>query len=184
MVLINALDETVGCLYGEDKGMYLEERMLIKQMGKYIELTDIYEPLKNHLKSGVKKELLIPDLKKRYSDALWISLLEKLYNIIPDKQMAESFKNTFEYKIQEKNNRLAILQNYNITYFLEDLNRKLSTGEYDKAYADLLIKEFGEYLIHPGSFVLDDPDMNIDLEESIELFKTKIEELQNIKNVK
>lgn len=188
MVLINALDETVEALYGEDNGNYLEERIILKQMGKYLDINSLYEPLKNHLKSGVDKELLIPKLKTKYSNALWISVLEKLYNIIPDKQMAESFRQTFEYnKKQEKNNRLSILQKYNITYFIEDLNQKLVIGTYDEAYANLLIKEFEDWLIMTGSFVLDDPDMNLELDESVEFFKTKVDEFKTqtkSKNVK
>ena len=61
MVLMDALDETIEALSGNDTGLYLEERMLIKQLGNFLDINSIYKPLKNHLNSGINKDLLNDD---------------------------------------------------------------------------------------------------------------------------
>lgn len=187
MVLINALDETMESLTGNDEGKYLEERMLLQQMGKFLDLSELYQPLKNHLKSGVDEKLLPSEYKKRYSDALWLSILAELYEILPDKQMAESFKEKFESTSNkdQKNDRIASLQNDIITYFIESMKRNVienpdkneSTNTYDNV--NLLLKEFSEWLIMPGSFVLDNPENNIGLDESMEFYEMKKQEYLN-----
>lgn len=187
MVLINALDETIESLSGNDEGKYLEERWLLKQMGKFLDLGELYEPLKNHLKSGVNEKLLTPEYKKRYNDALWLSILANLYEIIPDEKMAEDFKVRFEDKSNKeaKNDRIASLQNDIIAYFIESMkrtaidypNKNESTNTNDNI--NLLLKEFSEYLIAPGSCILDNPENNIGLDESIEFFEMKKQEYLN-----
>lgn len=179
MVLIDALDETMEALSGNDTGLYLEERMLMKQMGNFVDISTIYKPLKNHLNSGINKDLLNDDLKRKYSDALWISLQEELYNIIPDKKLAEDYRDVFEQgKHTEANDRIASLQNANICYFFEYSKTKDIEDMHTK------IESFEECLIRPGSFVLDNPGDNLMLDESIMLFEEQREELKKIKSVK
>ena len=179
MVLMDALDETIEALSGNDTGLYLEERMLIKQLGNFLNLNLIYKPLKNHLNSGINKVLLNDDFNIKYSDALWISLVEELYNIIPDKKLAEDYRDVFEQgKKSQKNDRIASLQNANICYFFEDIK--------SKQYEDINTKlqNFEDCLIRPGSFVLDYPENNLMLDESIAEFEEQREILNKTKSVK
>ena len=179
MVLIDALDETMEALNGNDTGLFLEERMLIKQLGNFLDINSIYKPLKNHLNSGINKDLLNDDLKRKYSDALWISLLEELYNIIPDKKLAEDYRDVFEQgKQSDENDRIASLQNANIYYFFEDAKIK---GDED---IQVRLQSFEECLIKPGSFILDNPENNLMLDESIAVFEEQCILLNKTKSVK
>lgn len=177
MVLIKTLDETMDAIIGHDQGNYLEERALLKQLGKILDLDKLYGPLKKHLESGIDFDSLSVDLKKKYNDAVWTGLQLALYNIYPDEYDINKFKEEFESPSisGEKTNRIASLQNHLITYFMEDLKGKSADGILNGNVDDLLTTYEG-LLIGPGDCILNEPENNIGLDESREFFELKKQE--------
>lgn len=189
MVLYDAINERFKSvlLYGDD-GKYLEERVLLNQMSLFIDLNSLDEYFLLMLKE-MSTKVLTNDGRKIINNNLWRWIRSELNEILPDESFAKEFEDTFESKNKNTypNNRLSLLQNTLIVYFIEDLKSKKMGGIITDEEADKLLDEYKKRLITPSSAVLDDPKANLELESTISIYDTKKNEYKSIvfeKNVK
>lgn len=185
MVLIDVLDETTNCLRGKDEGKFLEERQLLRQLGKVLDFNQIYDVYIGkgiYINSDNKESKKDINNRQLMNDYIWENIQRCLYDIIPDKDKAVDFKKTFEKEnLQNEQNRIANLQNDLIDYFIESLKNK----HFDDDLDDITMsptEEFKQLLIKPGDVLLTnpDPDMNFKLKGSNDYFEIKEAEFKNI----
>ena len=176
MVLYNALNEKLNStLLKGDEGKYLEERALLNQLAVFVSLEPLYEMIIKQNHELTKEEMI------EFNNKLWNLVEYSLYDIL-DSDMTKDFKETFEAKpvVSLPSNRIAELQDAITMFFMEILKRYVLDEIITKEQADIIIKRYEEELIKPGSAVLDVPENNIGLDESLDFFNTKKGELYSI----
>lgn len=182
MVLYNSIYERFKSvlLYGDD-GEYLEERVLLNQLSMFIDFNALDEYFLSLLKH-TNVRLLNDNEKSMINDNLWKWIEAELKEIIPeDDYLFDEFKDRFETRIPSDvpNDRLSRLQQTLMVYFIENLKNKRLENVITDEKTNEELKEYKERLIAPNSSVLDNPEMNLGLDESIKFYDIKLDEYQN-----
>ncbi len=178
MVLYNTINERFKSVlgYGDD-GKYLEERVLLNQMSMFIDIKTLDEYFLSLL-NYVKERPLNDEEKFMLNNNLWAWIGKEFDEIMPTELDFNQFKNTFESKqvAIKPNDRLAKLQQVLITYFIESLKAKVLDGIITEEESSKALEEYQEQLITPNSAILDKPEMNLGLDDSINFYDIKLEE--------
>ena len=179
MVLIKTIDETLDALIsGEDSTNheYDEERVLVSQMSKIVDINLVYKVL---AKLNKPIEELTNEEISLCSKVIWNGLKLELEEILPADDLSNELEREFETKDKLPSKRIANIQNILITYFIENLKNKLNNG-LDKEIIEDNILDYQNLLLTPESTLLNDKEgNNLGLDSSLKFFDIKKKELKS-----
>lgn len=177
MVLYNAMYEKFKAvlLYGDD-GKYLEERVLLNQMSMIIDLYVLDEYFLAAL-NNTSDEIDENTINKN----MWNWIEKEFDEILPIDSSFNDFKKDFEkfYVNFNPDNRLSRMQQTLIEYFIESLKAKVLDGIITEEEAEKASEEYKKLLITPNSAILNEPEMNLGLDNSIKFYDIKMDEYRN-----